>query len=108
MGIRSEMVAVAKSRGICTQCMKLKAKVGFKQCSRCIKTNKRKREARERERCPTCGRAMPLLEKAKPNTRTQSREARRKVERESRRRNLTNKVRKLDRIKHAVDAGKPV
>lgn len=44
--LRQEMVAKAKERGICTQCLKHKALQNCRQCRRCIDTNVRKRVKR--------------------------------------------------------------
>lgn len=95
MTIRSKAVEEAKRNGICSQCLKHKAKEHMWQCERCINTNRRKRERmnqmtkstnmcvqcnkhpREegKKRCPSClakGRAQWYKRKARVKARLEA------------------------------------
>jgi hypothetical protein len=86
--IRRVITDFAKKKGICTQCLRAYAKPHRVQCERCTKLNRDKWNKKQ----------------AKKRIRAKQREYDRKYARKK----LAQKVTKLDKIRHAVEQGKPL
>ena len=133
--LRQQAVAKAKKMGICTQCLKLKAIKSRMQCQRCIDTNRRKWKTStnpfrqkimdyaeehnictrcfcrdttgsEIRQCVTCRKIKPIgRPKGSTLTDKQRRDRKAGYQKKYKLNALTNKVRKLDRIRRAVKKG---
>jgi len=89
--IRRVITDYAKTKGICTQCLRAYVKEGCVQCARCIKLNRDKYRRRREQRAK-------MEKKAKQ----------REWVRNHKRKKLVEKVTKLDKIRRAVAKGEPL